>query len=108
MRLTASARRKTNECIRVLVRHMCRIGGLSNDNPKLADELCALVFARKKTATCWPTSEGQQTYVGMRMIVLDGSARPAAVLETVELTKRRFDSVDASFAADEGEGDGSL
>lgn len=42
------------------------------------------------------------------MVVLDGSARPAAVVETVELAKRRFDNVDANFAADEGEGDGSL
>ena len=116
MRLAASARRRRSECNRVvkLVRHMKEQDWRSfetfsfGDNSKLADELCALVLAGKKTATCWPTSEGQQTYVGKRMVVLDGGARPAAVLEKVELTKRRFPSVDASFAGDEGDGDGSL
>lgn len=78
------------------------------DNPQMADALCALVLAGKKTATCWPTAEGQLTYVGKRMVMLDGRGNPAAVLETVELSKRRFSEVDASFAADEGEGDQTL
>jgi uncharacterized protein YhfF len=34
--------------------------------------------------------------------------RPRAVIETVELTERRFGDVDESFAFDEGEGDRSL
>jgi uncharacterized protein YhfF len=42
------------------------------------------------------------------MVMLDGTGRPAAVLQTIELTKRRFEEVDERFAADEGEGDGSL
>jgi uncharacterized protein YhfF len=78
------------------------------DNPDLTDELSALVLAGKKTATCWPAAEGEQTYVGKRMVMLDGAGRPAAVVETVELTKRRFDEVDPGFAADEGEGDQTL
>ncbi|HEX6842916.1 MAG TPA: ASCH domain-containing protein [Stellaceae bacterium] len=78
------------------------------DNPQMADELGGLVLAGKKTATCWPVSEGQLTHVGKRMVMLDGSGNPAAILETVELTKRRFSEVDAAFAADEGEGDRTL
>jgi uncharacterized protein YhfF len=42
------------------------------------------------------------------MVILSGSGRPLAVIETVELTQRRFNEVDAAFACDEGEGDQSL
>jgi uncharacterized protein YhfF len=41
---------------------------------------------------------------GMR----DGCGVPIAVIETVELTQRRFGEVDAAFAFDEGEGDRTL
>jgi uncharacterized protein YhfF len=78
------------------------------DNPELAEELAELVLDGKKTASCWPVSEGQSTYVGKKMVMLDGSGVPAAVLETVELTRRRFDQVDNAFAFEEGEGDRSL
>jgi uncharacterized protein YhfF len=78
------------------------------DSPELADELAALVLYGKKTATCWPASQGELTTLGKRMVMLDGSGRPCAVLETVELTKRRFGEVDAVFAYDEGEGDRTL
>jgi uncharacterized protein YhfF len=78
------------------------------DSPVLADELLDLVLAGKKTATCWSVSDGQQTEIGKRMVVRDGQGRPRAVLETVELTRRRFHEVDAAFAHDEGEGDRTL
>ena len=78
------------------------------DNPELAEELSRLVLAGIKTATCWPVSEGQPTHVGKRMVMLDGAGRAAAVVETVELGRCRFDAVDAAFAYDEGEGDRSL
>ncbi len=79
------------------------------DSPALADEMLALVLEGKKTATCWSASEGDKgVEVGKRWIVKDGEGRPRAVLETVELTQRRFGDVDASFAHDEGEGDRSL
>jgi uncharacterized protein YhfF len=78
------------------------------DGPALADELAALVLAGKKTATCWAASDGMLTEVGKRMVMLSGSGRPLAVLETVELTQRRFGDVGAAFARDEGEGDRSL
>ena len=38
----------------------------------------------------------------------DGQGRPRAILETVEVERRRFEGVDAAFAHDEGEGDRSL
>lgn len=78
------------------------------DTPELADELAGLVVAGFKRATCWSVTEGELTQVGKRMVVLDGKGRPVAVIETVELTQRRFDQVDAQFAHDEGEGDRSL
>lgn len=78
------------------------------DGPALADELSALVLEGRKTATCWAASDGLPTEVGKRMVMLDGAGRPLAVIETVELTQRRFDEVDAAFAHDEGEGDRSL
>ena len=79
------------------------------DSPELADELLALVLEARKTATCWAASEGDKgVEIGKRWIVLDSQRRPRAVLETAEVTRRRFDEVDASFAYDEGEGDRSL
>ena len=78
------------------------------DSPALADELAALVLAGIKTATCWAASEGASTHLGKRMVVLSGSGEPLAVIETVELTQRRFNAVDAAFAYDEGEGDRTL
>jgi uncharacterized protein YhfF len=78
------------------------------DNPALAAELAELVLAGTKTATCWAACEGLKTDVGKRTVMLDGAGRPAAIVETVELEKRRFDEVDRAFAFDEGEGDRSL
>jgi uncharacterized protein YhfF len=79
------------------------------DSPELADELLALVLLGKKTATTWAASEGDKgVEVGKRWIVKDGQGRARAVLETVEITRRRFEEVDAGFAFDEGEGDRSL
>jgi uncharacterized protein YhfF len=79
------------------------------DTPELADELLELVRIRKKTATCWATSEGDKgVAIGKRWIVKDSQGRPGAILETVELKRRRFGEVDAAFAYDEGEGNRSL
>jgi uncharacterized protein YhfF len=65
-------------------------------------------LAGRKRATCWAASEGMLSEVGKRMVMLDGSGRPRAVLETLEITRHRFDQVDAAFAYDEGEGDRTL
>ena len=78
------------------------------DTAELADELAALVVAGKKTATCWAAVEGQKTAPGKRWIVQSSDGRALAVIETVEVTQRRFDEVDAAFAYDEGEDDRSL
>jgi uncharacterized protein YhfF len=79
------------------------------DSPELADELLGLVLIGKKTATCSAASEGDKgVVVGKRWIVKDGQGRPSAVLETIEVMRRRFGEVDAAFAHDEGEGDRTL
>ncbi|MDZ4869156.1 MAG: ASCH domain-containing protein [Alphaproteobacteria bacterium] len=82
------------------------------DNPKLADELLALVLIGKKTASCgalwqyeqenWPVPKP-----GDLAIVLDGAQKPRCVIETTSADIKRFDQVDAQFAHDEGEGDQS-
>lgn len=79
------------------------------DSPEMADELLALVIAGKKTATCGALRDfGAQgeplPVVGRRDTVLDGRGRPAAVIETLEVSYCRFDEVDERFAEDEGEG----
>jgi uncharacterized protein YhfF len=79
------------------------------DSPALADKLLDLVLIGRKTATCWAASEGMKgVEIGKRWIVKDGQGRARAILETIELTRRRFEDVDAGFAYDEGEGDRSL
>ena len=79
------------------------------DTPELADEMIELVRIGKKTATCWAASEGDKgAAIGKRWIAKDGQGRPSVVLETLELTRRRFGEVDAAFAHDEGEGDRTL
>ena len=82
------------------------------DNPALADELLALVISGRKTATCGDWAETEKTYgvakPGDLWVVQNGAKRDACVIETIEVTKRRFRDVDAAFAFDEGEGDRSL
>jgi len=78
------------------------------DSPALADELATLVLAGIKTATCWAAVEGVKTEPGKLTVMLSGDGQPLAVIKTVEVTLRRFDEVDASFAYDEGEDDRSL
>jgi uncharacterized protein YhfF len=79
------------------------------DSPELADELLALVLSGRKTATCGALRDfggaEPEPMVGRRDVVLDGRGRRAAVIETIEAIRRRFDEVDAAFAQDEGEGD---
>lgn len=79
------------------------------DSPVIANELAALVLAGLKTATCWNAADGPGgAEVGKRTVMLNGSGKALAVLETVELFIRQFDEVDETFAFDEGEGDQSL
>jgi uncharacterized protein YhfF len=78
------------------------------DSPELADCLGALVLQGNKRATCWPANQGRLTEIGKLMVMRDGSGRPRAIIETIELTERRFSEVDDAFAFDEGEGDRTL
>ena len=80
------------------------------DNRALCDELLALVRAGRKTATCGAARDfgpgGEPLPVaGRRDIALDWDGNPALVIETVEVTRRRFRDVDAVFALAEGEND---
>lgn len=78
------------------------------DSPGLADELLELVVKGVKTATCSAEDEPNTSTPGERWVVLDGRGEPRCVIETVEITYRRFNDVDAALAYDEGEGDRSL
>ena len=78
------------------------------DGPALADELIELVMKGIKTATCSTEDEPNTSSVGERWIVLDGKGEPRCVIESTEITYRRFGEVDAAFAYEEGEGDRSL
>ena len=78
------------------------------DGPALADELLDLVIKGVKTATCSTEDEPNISAPGERWIVLDGSGAPRCVIETVQISYRRYNEVDAAFAHEEGEGDRSL
>lgn len=94
-------------------RHATYVVEPFGDNPALADELVTLVLAGVKTATCsalwdWEAEGNPLPEPGLLWIVLDGRGEPRCIVETVEVTFRRYDEVDADFAAAEGEGDRSL
>jgi uncharacterized protein YhfF len=78
------------------------------DSPALADELLELVLKGTKTATCSTEDEPNTSKAGERWIVLDGRGMPRCVIQTLEVTYRRYREVDAAFAREEGEGDRSL
>ena len=78
------------------------------DGPALADELLELVISGIKTATCSTEDEPNLSKPGERWIVLDGRGTPRCVIESTEVSFRRFGDVDADFAFEEGEGDRSL
>ena len=78
------------------------------DGPALADDLLELVLNGVKTATCSTEDEPNTSTPGECWIVLDGRGTPRCVIETLEVTYRRFGEVDAAFAYEEGEGDRSL
>jgi uncharacterized protein YhfF len=78
------------------------------DGPALADELLDLVTGGIKTATCSTEDEPNTSTPGERWIVLDGRGEPRCVIESTEVTYRRYNEVDAAFAYEEGEGDRNL
>ncbi|GAB4544528.1 MAG: ASCH domain-containing protein [Anaerolineales bacterium] len=83
------------------------------DNPQLADELGALIVSGGKTGTCsalweWQAEGNPIPESGLISIVLNGAGEPICIIETVEVTLRKYNEVDADFARAEGEGDLSL
>jgi uncharacterized protein YhfF len=83
------------------------------DSPEMADELGALIAAGTKTATCsalweWEAEGESPLATGTITIVVDGRGEPLCIVETVEVTVRNYNKVDAGFAREEGEGDLSL
>jgi uncharacterized protein YhfF len=78
------------------------------DGSELADQLLELVIKGIKTATCSTADEPNTSTPGEQWVVLDGRGEPRCVIESTEVTYRRFEEMDAAFAYDEGEGDRSL
>jgi uncharacterized protein YhfF len=83
------------------------------DSPALANELAALVQAGRKRATA--SLPVEFTSVGLPLpaagdvsIVTLADGAPVAIIELIEVRHVAFQVVEAAFAADEGEGDGSL
>ena len=79
----------------------------------MADDLGGLVVQGIKTATCslyWEYEAGLEVLpeVGGLSIILDGRGGPMCLIETTSLEIKPFNTVDAQFAYDEGEGDRSL
>ena len=83
------------------------------DSPEMADELGALIVQGIKTGTCsalweWEAEGSPIPAVGLITIALDGRGEPLCIVETVEVSIRKYNDVDADFARAEGEGDFSL
>jgi uncharacterized protein YhfF len=81
------------------------------DSPAMADELGALIVQGIKTATCsalWEAEGNPIPQKGLITIALDGRGQPLCIVESVEVTVRKYNEVDSDFAREEGEGDLSL
>jgi len=83
------------------------------DSPEMADELGTLIAQGTKTGTCsalweWEAEGNPIPEVGLITIALDGRGEPLCIVETVEVSIRKYNEVDADFARAEGEGDLSL
>jgi uncharacterized protein YhfF len=83
------------------------------DGPEMADELGALIVQEIKTGTCsavlaWEAEGSTIPEVGYITVALDGRGEPLCIVETYEITIRKYNQVDADFARAEGEGDLSL
>lgn len=74
------------------------------DNPKMADELLALVLSGKKTATVSVILENEQApSIGDLSLVLDGCGNPACVIKTVRLEIVKFCDLTWDMVKLEGE-----
>jgi uncharacterized protein YhfF len=83
------------------------------DSKAMQTSLCALVLRGVKRATAslakYYGPDGDPfPKPGDLAIVLDGIGIPQAIIEIISVECAAFNTVDAEFAAQEGEGDGSL
>ncbi len=83
------------------------------DSPEMANELGDLIARGIKTATCsalweWEAEGKPFPTEGLMTVVLDGGGNPLCIVETTEVTIRKYNEVDDEFAQAEGEGDFSL
>ena len=83
------------------------------DNAQMQTSLCQLVLSGSKRATaslaCFYGPGGDpMPMAGELAIVLDGAGDPRGIIEITSVDRIAFNAVDARFAAEEGEGDGSL
>ena len=83
------------------------------DSARLADELLGIVLSGRKRATAELVADfaargDQVPRIGSHWIACDSTGAPRIIIRSVELRVGPFTSVDAAFAADEGEDDGSL
>ncbi len=83
------------------------------DTPEMADELGTLIAQGTKTGTCsalweWEAEGKTPTQVGELTVALDGQGEPLCIVETVDVSIRKYNEVDADFARSEGEDDLSL
>lgn len=79
--------------------------------PSTADAGAALILDGIKTATSsarWDYPDGRIPFAGALSVLLDGSGRPRAIVETERVEIMPFGEVDASFARAYGEGDRTL
>jgi uncharacterized protein YhfF len=84
-----------------------------DDNEPSANELALLVLSGIKRATAglvwsFETASTPLPKVGDLSVVTNWDERPLCVIETRRIDITAFDEVSAEFAAEEGEGDGSL
>ncbi len=78
------------------------------DSPAMSDQLLALVRSGKKVATCGALRDFQQgaeaiPKPGRQDIALNWDGTPALVIQTIEVSIRRYCDVDEEFALAEGE-----
>lgn len=82
------------------------------DSKEDADELATLVLEETKTATSSSYSlygnNEPLPYVGLHNIILDGTGKAVAIIETTSVEIVPFDEVTEGHAYLEGEGDRSL
>ena len=83
------------------------------DSPELADKLLEPVLSGLKTATCsalweWEAEGNDIPRVGLITVILNGKKEPGCIIETTEVSLRKYNEVDEVFAKDEGEGDFSI